>query len=108
MGYSTNFSLELVDVYDPKIEDAIIDKLKDLDVIYYALNEDLSSYEAVNWYDYENDMLSLSRAFPDVHFILHGLGAANEDIWDHHFIGGKAAKYRAEIFIPPLNMDDLE
>ena len=107
MGYYTYYNLSLEDVYDPKIEDGVRAKLHELEVIGYALSEDLGGYDSVKWYDHDEDMLEVSRAFPDVHFVLHGEGDNTEDIWETHCLGGKMATYMAEIRIPPFNPEDL-
>ena len=108
MNYYTCYSLRLEEGGEnSETVAAVIEKLREIDIIDYALSEDLSTSAPATWYDYDEDMLEVSRAFPRVHFVLSGDGDDNEDIWEHHFWNGKSAKYKAEIRIPPLNMADL-
>ena len=106
MGYATFYDLTLEHATQQE-EDKICEMLNELGVIGYALDDDLSGYEPVKWYNYSEDMLKVSNAFPSVHFILSGEGENNGDIWEQHFIDGKTARYDAVITIPPLNPDDL-
>lgn len=107
MGYQTSYSLIVEEVTNTEL-DQILEMLDTLGVIDYALDEEFNCFEPCNWYDYEEDMLKVSSAFPRVHFILCGKGSLNEDIWEHHFWAGKSARYDAEIRIHPLNMADLK
>lgn len=106
MGYSTEYNLKLRNASAPD-EDAILEFMKDLGVIHYALDENFSCCEGVNWFGYADDMRKVSKEFPHVHFILSGSGESNGDIWEHHFVGGKDARYDAEVVIPPFNEKDL-
>ena len=117
MGYATSFTLFAHHVADPEIAERIVESLHSCDVIGYALNgnyqfaEDgveFSSYNPVNWFDHEEDMLSISKEFPDIHFELHGEGEMNDDIWTQHFVNGKSQFCRAEIIIPPFDLEKLE
>lgn len=116
MGYHTVFCLFAHPVSDPKIADRIAGALHARHVIGYALSgyyqfaEDgveFSSNEPVNWYDYEEDMRSVSEKFPDVHFELHGEGEMNNDIWTQHFVNGKSQFCMAKIVIPPFDPSQL-
>lgn len=106
MGYLTTYNL-IIENATPDEEDKIHEMLMKLDIIGYALDDNFDSYDSVMWYSYDDDMLKVSRAFPHVHFILSGEGENNDDIWEHHFLGGRSARYDAEIVIPPFNIDDL-
>ena len=105
MGYCTCYSLELLDATSEQ-EEQIISRLKEMNVIGYALDEDLSCLDPVKWYDEEEDMLTLSREFPTVHFCMHGDGDSSDDLWDCHYDGGKMQTCMAEI--PPFDPNKLE
>ena len=107
MGYYTSYELTLPNETSPEVVDGIRAMLEDLEVIDYALDRNFCCYDAVKWYDHEEDMIKVSKAFPDVHFCLSGRGEESEDIWECHFKGGKSVKYYAEITIPPFNEADL-
>lgn len=107
MGYLTEYNLEIVTPCTDEIREAIERKLVELEVIGYALDYDFSCCDCVKWYGYEKDMKKLSEAFPEIHFLLSGIGEASDDQWKHHFLGGKSTKYYAEICFPPFDAADL-
>lgn len=112
MGYCTTYDLTLLDPKDmTEIEDtSIIDKvvalLREKGVIGYALDENLSYYDSVKWYEHEEDMLAVSKRIPDVLIRLWGSGDEAEDLWEHYFLNGKSQYCRAEI--PPFDPAKLE
>lgn len=106
MGYNTNYSLDLHNVIG--IEESIISALREKEIIRYALDENLDSYDSVKWYDHETDMREISKQFPNVIFELHGEGENNEDIWDKYFRNGKMQACYAKIVIPPFDESKLE
>lgn len=55
--------------------------------------------EPVKWYLHEDDLVTLSKRFPDVVFTLHGVGEEPEDIWIKYFKGGKVQTEKAEFKI---------
>ena len=123
MGYYTRYSMEIQDIdnkgYDSyKIAKYMLDKQEESDRFYafeyelkdFVENEDtesrtrcelsLYSDDEYKWYDNEDDMLLLSKEFPDVLFKLHGEGEDKEDIWDKYFMNGKMQYCPAEIIYP--------
>ena len=130
MGYYTRYSMEIQDIdnkgYDSyKIAKYMLDKQEESDRFYafeYELkdfigNEDTESRtrcelsldgdDECKWYDNEDDMLLLSKEFPDVLFKLHGEGEDNKDIWDKYFMNGKMQYCPAEIICPPFDRAKL-
>ena len=106
MGYYTCHILSLEnETLDQKIK--IIDRLNEMNVIGDALDEELDCWEPAKWYEEEKQMKQLSAEFPEVHFTVHGEGESNEDIWDHHYLGGKIQRCEAKIVIPPFDPDKL-
>lgn len=55
------------------------------------------------WYEHTNEMLDLSKAFPNVVFKIHGEGEDNGDIWDEYYKDGKMQRCEAEIVMPPFD-----
>ena len=106
MGYYTQHTMSLENATSEQ-EEAIIDRLREMEIIGEVLDEDLSCYQESKWYDEEEDMKELSKEFPDVHFTVHGEGEENGDIWDHHYLGGKIQRCGAEIIIPPFDPEKL-
>lgn len=49
------------------------------------------------WYDYEEDMLELSRKLPDVIFELYGDGESSDDFWICYFRNGEKQFCSGEI-----------
>lgn len=106
MGYYTCHTLSLENV-TPEQEVQIINRLKEMNIIDYALTEDFDCYDSVKWYEEEKQMKQISSEFPEVHFKIHGEGENNEDIWDHHYLGGKIQRCDAKIIIPPFDPNKL-
>lgn len=112
MGYCTDYDLTLLDPKDmTEIEDTstierVAALLEEKYVIGYALNENLSWYNSVKWYEHESDMLDISRKVPDVLFCLWGSGDDAEDLWKKYFLNGKMQCCLAEI--PPFGPAKLE
>ena len=60
------------------------------------------------WYEWEEDMLKLSKLFPSILFKVDGEGEEAGDIWRAFFKNGKRVKYKAEIRLPHFSPDDLK
>lgn len=97
MGYYTDFELTTKDTLTEEEKEQIIDRLQDLSGYQIKWG---SQYDAVKWYSHEKDMLTLSKEFPDVHFILEGKGEEHDDIWIKHFKNGKKVTLKGEIKYP--------
>lgn len=106
MGYNTSYNLTLRNEGDRFY--AIVEALKEKEVVGYALDDFLETYDSVKWYDHEQDMKEVSKQFPDIIFELHGEGEDTGDIWDKYFKNGKIQVCRAEIVIPPFDESKLE
>lgn len=117
MSYYTTYNLFAHPVFDAKVADIILERLREYDITDYAVEDNYSfvedgiafdSFGDCPWSDPEEDMLSISKEFPDIHFELHGEGEMNDDIWTQHFVNGKSQLCRAEIIIPPFDPEKLE
>jgi len=106
MGYYISYSMTMENA-TPQQKEAIIQRLKDKGIIPWALDEDLNPYDSVTWYDEEKNMAVLSKDFPTVHFMVHGKGEEQGDIWDHHYLGGKIQRCEAKIVIPKFDPSKL-
>lgn len=60
------------------------------------------------WYGHQNDMLKLSKIYPDVLFKLEGVGEEFEDIWVKYFKNGKMQVCKAEIVFPPYDESKMQ
>lgn len=99
MGYYTTFRLS---VRNGEVTEEMQTKLKEIKPEYFIDHdmEDLleGGYEA-KWYDWEEDLIKLSKAFPTEVFELSGDGEEREDMWRAYFKNGKVQIERAEIRI---------
>lgn len=113
MGYCTSYSLEL-EMYDHKtgarsmcvpteIQDKVVAALTEFEIIGYALTSDLYCADCVKWYDHDDDMIKVSKMFPDVLFCLHGEGESNDDLWDTYYLNGKTQDCPATVVYPPFD-----
>lgn len=65
-------------------------------------------YATGSWYDHDIDMLNLSERFPEVLFILDGVGEEYPDIWRAFYMNGKTYHIRApELVWPPFDKENL-
>ena len=53
-----------------------------------------------SWYEHEEEMLNLSRGFPETIFIMHGSGTEQGDVWKKRFINGEVEIIRAALVFP--------
>lgn len=123
MGYYTHYRLEMVVMGDAKniwvpqcthttvpkaiychkcgakigdrsIFEVIGERIEADDDQFYAIRE---GSEATKWYRHDGDMLSLSREFPEVLFILHGEGEEGGDLWRTYYLDGGSQREKAVI-----------
>lgn len=115
MGYYTDFKLTLV---TPVVEDEVCPESKVYKEIKKAFlkvfgeedTRDFTYFDELvqigcnwKWYNWEEDMKTIAKLFPNVHFTLEGEGEEREDWWIAEFYGNRSCIRRAEI-IPPENM----
>lgn len=77
-----------------KVDDTI-EEAKDF---FDTLNE---GGDGAKWYDCDENMSALAKAFPHLQFELEGYGEEREDWWMTQFWGDKVEKSYAKI-VPPL------
>lgn len=112
MGYYTCYTLDVSDAPKETAE-KISSRLDEMEILGYALDDmyngdgHFTSSDAVKWYDHEDDIGKLSIEFPDVHFILTGVGEESGDFWEKHFINGSVQRCYAEIVYPPFSPNRL-
>lgn len=109
MGYYTNFSLKVVEIIrGVEIE---VDELQfpefNEEIMY---DGELSIQELIDgnvdfmkWYDHEEDMIKISKKFPNLVFILDGDGEESGDIWREFYMNGNTYSWR--LFIERPNFD---
>lgn len=104
MGYYTNHSLVVLKG-DAELE---IDEVKGLQEV---LNEEIPEYafdDGCKWYDHNEDMLRVSKRFPDLLFKLHGEGEESGDFWNTYYKDGKMQHCPVKITYEPFNPDELK
>ena len=102
MGYYTYFNMDVENATSDDIP-KIVEFMKEKGIIGYALDEYFESCDCVKWYSEPEDMVEVSLAFPHVHFIVHGQGEEQGDIWDHHYLNGMSQPLHAEIIMPEFS-----
>ena len=79
-----------------------IDGLDDKPMIF----DDLF-YEEMKWYDCDDDMMELSKEFPDYVFTVYGEGEERDDNWKAYYYKGKMWIGQAEMVWPDYDSDDF-
>lgn len=63
--------------------------------------------EELKWYNWEEDMIELSKRFPSIGFILYGEGEERDDNWKAAFFGGKGEVSYSSIVYEPNSLEDV-
>jgi len=80
MGYYTNYTITADKVLPDDFEDKFVE------ITDYYFND--GEFE-VKWYDCEDDMIKISKLYPNILFTVKGDGEESGDIWKHYFKYGK-------------------
>ncbi|MCY9052493.1 hypothetical protein MOE90_02145 [Bacillus spizizenii] len=103
MGYYTDYKLEI----DPE-PIGLLKYLTKNDLLdsylFYALTDRGSE---MKWYDHEDDMKDISKAFPEALFTLNGDGEESGDVWRKYFKNGKMQTCRAGIVFDEYDEKEL-
>lgn len=124
MGYLTNFHMTVAKVIDGRTvildkEDADYDKVacafydiwecpsEDARESEWYLDDARILFEEITvddkegkWYEFEEDMIRLSKQFPDFTFVLEGRGEERPDWWVGSWENGIGSVHYAEIIEP--------
>ena len=76
-----------------RIDSIDISKVEDSDIEWFLSSE-------MKWYHYREDMLEVSKMFPDIMFILHGEGEDHDDMWYEYYCNGETERIEAELVYP--------
>lgn len=99
MGYYTYYNLEAYENgahVTTEREEEICTVASEITGIAFDHFEDLS-WDSMKWYDHEDDMLELSKRFPDVTFVLYGEGEERDDNWVAYYKNGDSEYCGARI-----------
>jgi hypothetical protein len=103
MGYCTNYSLDIKGD-QAQIAKAEYELGKNEDAVYAFGELFDGDGELCKWYGHEQDMIEISKKYPDLIFTLSGCGEESEDQWIKYFSGGKIQIEYVKI-IPPDSFD---
>lgn len=106
MGYYTSYTLEVRGFKDKEELDRLKEVLKKDDIIGYALEEEyyldpseigaeFGVYDTAKWYHHDDDMVEISRQFPDMTFKLCGIGEWVDDRWYTLYKNGQSETIEA-------------
>lgn len=106
MGYYTKFSLSV----EPFYMDQLIPEFRDsCDSARFAMQSNgIANGDGVKWSSHEDDLKKFSKKYPDVLFILSGVGEESGDMWRKYFKGGKVQVAKARIDYDPFDESKLE
>lgn len=109
MGYYTYYSLNynIPDGAPADTEDQVNKRFVEIfedgncspdDLKHYYYSErygwkgaiDTALQEELKWYDHDDEMIALSKEFPEVEFTLDGTGEESDDLWTTYYKNGKA------------------
>ena len=91
MGYITSYELDTRGEATPAEIYAIIERMRGANSDFcYPLDSDLEAGEDCTWYDAEDDIMALSRAFPNNTFVLSGVGEERFDFWKREIHRGRS------------------
>lgn len=115
MGYDTAYDLS---VSAPPgwapLSKAYIDQIAErLEPMDFDINEcqngtALSASSYCHWYEHDDDMIELSKLFPDALFELYGDGEESDDFWRYYYYRGVMQGGAGEIVYPPLDFAALQ
>ena len=115
MGYYTNFSIDIrtaITRAEAKniaaaINRAIYPMIENKEVDDYSGIEDdknttweITPYDAITWYDWEEDMKEIAKKYPAIEFRVEGSGEDKDDWWVALF---KGDRFQIKYVEPPID-----
>lgn len=101
MSYYTDYTLDIKDHDD--IPEEVHKKITEVSGYEF---EDNGLYDAT-WYEWQRDMVIISKAFPDLFFTLWGNGSTSYDFWVAYIKNGKMQIEDAEIVYPAFDEEKM-
>lgn len=65
-------------------------------------------YTNVKWYNHDDDMLRVSKMFPDIILKLEGEGEESDDLWKAYYKNGKMRIVKAKIVFEDFDESKME
>lgn len=79
------------------------DFAKDFTRVYNYFNQFFFD-DLYKWYEYDSDMIELSKRFPDLLFELYGDGEDSDDFWKSYYRDGNAQFSKGRIVYDEANI----
>jgi hypothetical protein len=98
MGYYTDFKLNAEPAFPDNFEEKFYE-ITDYSLEDYELNG--------KWYDWNDDMINLSKIFPNTLFTVDGTGEENEDIWRAYFKNGESKTVEPIMTWPEVDLSEF-
>lgn len=97
MGTLTNYKISFMHFGKNKMprEADVVNALNKINPYDFEVGEDESPLledffeESIKWYDHVEDMIKLSKVFPETLFILDGWGEEIGDVWREFYMDGE-------------------
>jgi len=106
MGYYFQFDIKLKEANS---EDTLIFQTA-LKEIYNDFEFDSkynTAFIEAKWYDYDEDLLSISKLIPDCYIVLYREGEESNDLYKSVYCNGKEKTVQAEIIYPKINVQSI-
>lgn len=109
MGYYTDFTLKIegpesaIETLSNSSELGEMDYGHLLECFYHQ-KDNFYYWRDTKWYEWEEDMLSISEKNPDLFFTLWGDGEESDDHWVAYFSQGKHEKFKAKLTFPETTL----
>lgn len=94
MGYYTRYELA-IGTDDPELEAKIRAEVI-AESGYGAIDQD-----TIKWYGHDEDLIKVSKNYPDVLFTLDGEGEESGDVWRKYYKNGETECFSQQRFVPP-------
>lgn len=106
MGYYTDYEVTVTGPSEAlkEFEEAADAGETTLDDVEYSYMLKGMEFNA-KWYHYDRDMLSVSKRFPELLFVIEANGEESGDIWRAYFRNGKQKRIEPEMNWPEVDFD---
>lgn len=89
MGYCTDFEIKVKGDIDFDQFHRDVEEQSDYSFEKYGKGQGMYSEESIKWYNYSEDMITISKKYPEHLIIVEGFGEENDDTWRSYFRAGR-------------------
>ena len=97
MGYYTDYTITtdkaIPEDFDEKFEQITDYSIYDMELLN------------VKWYDHKDDMLKISKEYPDILFTVDGDGEDQGDVWREYYKNGRMQRVEPKVIWPEFDED---